>query len=104
MWQAVVRQNPGHRVEYRFIADGLADQHRYDEAFRYAEIAFALPGDEPDARPTLGQTYRAIAVGSLRNTGLWNVCRRRNERLNCCRTTRWRTRRAAGGVENRPVC
>ena len=63
MWQAVVRQNPGHRVEYRFIADGLADQHRYDEAFRYAEIAFALPGDEPDARPTLGQTYRAIAVG-----------------------------------------
>jgi len=65
MWQAVVLQNPGSRIEYRFIAEGLADQHRYDEALRYAEIAFTLPSDEADARQKLGKTYRAIAVGFI---------------------------------------
>ena len=65
MWQAVVRQDPGSRIEYRFIAEGLTDQRRYDEALRYAEIAFALPNDEPDAQQKLGNTYRAIAAGFI---------------------------------------
>ena len=65
MWQAVVRQDPGSRIEYRFIAEGLTDQRRYDEALRYAEIAFALPSDEPESQQKLGQTYRAIAAGFI---------------------------------------
>jgi len=62
MWQAVVQQFPDARVEYRYIAEGLVGQHRYDEALQYAAIAYGRPDDAPDARQKLGLTFQLIAV------------------------------------------
>ena len=65
MWQAVVRQYPNARVEYRYIAKGLASQHRYAEALQSAQIAAARLDDAPDARRDLGETFREIAVACV---------------------------------------
>ena len=69
MWQAVVRQFPDARVEYRLIASGLVDQHRYAEALPYAQIAATRLDAAPDAKRNLGATFREIAV--------WLIAQRR---------------------------
>ena len=84
LWQAVVRQNPNARAEYRYVAEGLVNQHRYDEALQYAAIAYARPDDEPAARQKLGAVYRAVAVslvGQHRFAECWPVAQRAVELL-----------------------
>ena len=65
MWQAVVQQCPESRIEYRYIAGGLAGQRRYVEALPYAEIAYARLDDAPNARQNLGETFQEIAVAFI---------------------------------------
>ena len=84
MWQAVVRHNPSARAEYRYIAEGLVNQHRYDAALRYAAIASDRPDDEPQAREKLGAVYRAIAMALVeqrRFGDCWPVAQRAIELL-----------------------
>jgi tetratricopeptide (TPR) repeat protein len=61
LWQAVVRQFPDSTTEYRFVAQGLIEQRRFEEALPYArEAAARLPADQL-ARSELALVYRELA-------------------------------------------
>src|SRR5262249_23326659 len=62
LWQAVIWHYPQSQEEYRFVAQGLVLQARFDEAVSYARHSDAVLTD-PKSREFLGLVYRDIAVG-----------------------------------------